>query len=191
MLRRQKCLNWIITWVFYFSLQLIPWWTESWFINRINLPLFFTVLPSNSRLFLSCRPFVVIQHFQQILWVLKSTVNCPSQETEVTSTYSWQFNLQERNNLLLDGRTMENKGKLTNWNLPIGAKTWYKNKVNVCSIKINCYIHTYKVTSTSTRPVDNVVITTKGLQDRNIHIIDGATVENKRKLIHIICNILI
>ena len=36
---------------------------------------------------------------------------------------------------------------------------------------------------TPTRPVDNVVITTKGLQDRNIHIIDGTTVENKGKLI--------
>jgi len=41
------------------------------------------------------------------------------------------------------------------------------------------------VTSTPTRPVDNVVITTKGLQDRNIHVIDGTTVENKGKLIHI------
>ena len=39
------------------------------------------------------------------------------------------------------------------------------------------------MTSTSTRPVDNVVITTKGLQDRNIHILDGTTVENKGKLI--------
>ena len=40
-----------------------------------------------------------------------------------------------------------------------------------------------EVTSTPTRPVDNVVITTKGLQDRDIHIIDGTTVENKGKLI--------
>ena len=39
------------------------------------------------------------------------------------------------------------------------------------------------VTSTPTRPVDNVVITTKGLQDKNIHIIDGTMVENKGKLI--------
>ena len=39
------------------------------------------------------------------------------------------------------------------------------------------------MTSTPTRPVDNVVITSKGLQDRNIHIIDGTTVENKGKLI--------
>ena len=38
-----------------------------------------------------------------------------------------------------------------------------------------------EVTSTATRPVDNVVITTKGLQDRNIHILDGTTVENKGK----------
>ena len=35
---------------------------------------------------------------------------------------------------------------------------------------------------TSSRPVDNVVITTKGLQDRNIHVLDGTTVENKGKL---------
>ena len=39
------------------------------------------------------------------------------------------------------------------------------------------------MTSTPTRPVDNVAITTKGLQDRNIHILDGTTVENKGKLI--------
>ena len=34
-----------------------------------------------------------------------------------------------------------------------------------------------------TRPVDKVVIATKGLQDRNIYIIAGTTVENKGKLI--------
>ena len=39
------------------------------------------------------------------------------------------------------------------------------------------------MTSTPTRPVDNVVITTKGLQDRNINILAGTTVENKGKLI--------
>ena len=39
------------------------------------------------------------------------------------------------------------------------------------------------MTSKPTRPVDNVVITTKGLQDRNINILDGTTVENKDKLI--------
>ena len=40
-----------------------------------------------------------------------------------------------------------------------------------------------EVTSTSTRPVDNVVIATKGLQDKNINIIAGTTVKNKGKLI--------
>ena len=40
-----------------------------------------------------------------------------------------------------------------------------------------------EVTSTPTKPVDNVVITTKGLQDRNIHILDGTTVENKGNII--------
>ena len=39
------------------------------------------------------------------------------------------------------------------------------------------------MTSTPTRPVDNVVITTKGLQDRNLNILDGTTGENKGKLI--------
>ena len=39
------------------------------------------------------------------------------------------------------------------------------------------------MTSTPTRPVDNVVITTKGLQDRNINILAGTAVENKGKLI--------
>ena len=38
------------------------------------------------------------------------------------------------------------------------------------------------MTQTPKRPVDNV-IATKGLQDRNIHILDGTTVENKGKLI--------
>ena len=43
------------------------------------------------------------------------------------------------------------------------------------------------MTSTPTRPVDNVVvIATKGLQDRNINILAGTTVENKGKLILII-----
>ena len=40
-----------------------------------------------------------------------------------------------------------------------------------------------EVTSTPTRLVDNVVITKRGLQDRNIHILDGTTVKNKGKLI--------
>ena len=40
-----------------------------------------------------------------------------------------------------------------------------------------------EVTSTPTRPVDNVVIATKSLQDRNINILAGTTVENKGKLI--------
>ena len=47
------------------------------------------------------------------------------------------------------------------------------------------------MTSTPTRPVDKVVIATKGLQDRNINIIAGTAVENKGKLIltySIVCN---
>ena len=48
---------------------------------------------------------------------------------------------------------------------------------------MNCPSQETEVTSTPIRPVDNVVIATKGLQDRNIHILDGTTVENKGKLI--------
>ena len=47
----------------------------------------------------------------------------------------------------------------------------------------NCPSQETEVTSTPTRPADNVVITTKGLQDRNINILDGTTGENKGKLI--------
>ena len=39
------------------------------------------------------------------------------------------------------------------------------------------------MTSTPTRPVDKVVIATKGLEDRKTNIIAGTTVENKGKLI--------
>jgi hypothetical protein len=40
-----------------------------------------------------------------------------------------------------------------------------------------------EVTSTPTRPVEIVVIATKGLQDRNKLLFDVRTVENKGKLI--------
>ena len=80
---------------------------------RINLPLFSTVVPSNSRLFLSCRPFVVITKFSTGLVDVE-------EETEVTSTSTRPVEnvvittkaLQDRKNLLLDRRTVENKGKL-------------------------------------------------------------------------------
>ena len=44
------------------------------------------------------------------------------------------------------------------------------------------------MTSTPTRPVDNVVIATKGLQDRNINTQAGTTVEIKGKNFHILLN---
>ena len=40
-----------------------------------------------------------------------------------------------------------------------------------------------EVTSTSTRPVKNVVLTTKGLEDRNNLLLEGRRVEHKGKLI--------
>ena len=41
-----------------------------------------------------------------------------------------------------------------------------------------------EVTSTPARPVENVDITMKGQQDRNIHILDGMMMENKGKTIN-------
>ena len=41
-----------------------------------------------------------------------------------------------------------------------------------------------EVTSKPTRLVENVVVPTKGLKGRNIHILDGTTVENKGKIIN-------
>ena len=46
-----------------------------------------------------------------------------------------------------------------------------------------CWSQETEVTSTPTRPVENVVIATKGLQDRNNLLLDGRKVENKGKLI--------
>ena len=40
------------------------------------------------------------------------------------------------------------------------------------------------VTSTTTRPFENVALTTKDLQERNIQMLDGTTVENKGKTIN-------
>ena len=76
----------------------------------LHLEFIYLYFPPSSQLvyvmFLSCRPFVVITTLSTGLVGVEITINCPSQETEVTST--------------------------------------------------------------PTRPVDNVLITTKGLQDRNI-----------------------
>ena len=49
-----------------------------------------------------------------------------------------------------------------------------------CPVTVNCPSQESEETSTPTRLVDNVVTTTKGLQDRNIHILDGTTVVSKR-----------
>ena len=46
-------------------------------------------------------------------------------------------------------------------------------------LTVNCRSQAPEVTSTLTRPVENFVITTKGLKDRNINMLDGTTVENK------------
>ena len=66
---RQKFLYWIKTYIFCFK-STFYFRRKARLCFMINLPLFSTVLPSNSRLFLSCRPFVVITTFSTGLWVL-------------------------------------------------------------------------------------------------------------------------
>ena len=39
-------------------------------------------------------------------------------------------------------------------------------------------------TSTPTKPVENVVLTSKGLQERNVEMLDGTMVENEVKTIN-------
>ena len=53
---------------------------------RINLPLFSTVLPSNSRLFLSYRPFVVITFSTGLVGVEVTSVSWLGQEVTSTPT---------------------------------------------------------------------------------------------------------
>ena len=57
------------------------------------------------------------------------------------------------------------------------------NNYNNSDLNSNCPRQETEITSTPTRPVENVVITSKGLQDRNNLLLDGRTVENKGKLI--------
>ena len=82
-----------------------------------------------------------------------------SEKTEVTSTPTRPVDnvvittkgLQKQQ--LFDGRTVGNEGKLILTEIFPSAHKHEETEV--------------RVTSTPTRPVDNVVITTKGLQDRN------------------------
>ena len=85
---------------------------------RINvlLYLFFTVVPSNFCVFLSCRPFVV-----------NTTPTRPVENVVLTTK-----GLQDRNILLLDGRTVENRSKLIlTETFPSVQKTWYLKLLNV------------------------------------------------------------
>ena len=52
-----------------------------------------------------------------------------------------------------------------------------------CYICVSDSSQETEVTSTPTKPVDNVVIAARGLQDRNTNVTAGTTVENKGKLI--------
>ena len=49
---------------------------------------------------------------------------------------------------------------------------------------LNCPNQETEVTSTPTIPAEIFVLTTKGLQERNIQMLDGKKVENKGKTIN-------
>ena len=49
---------------------------------------------------------------------------------------------------------------------------------------VNCPSHETEVTSTPAALVENFVLTMKDLQERNIQMLDGTTVENKGKTIN-------
>ena len=74
--------------------------------------------------------------------------------------------------------------RIKNLGITLQAKgrTFSKHIEDINTKKYHCPSQETEVTSTPTRPVDNV-IGTKGLQDRNTNIIAGTTVENKGKLI--------
>ena len=57
------------------------------------------------------------------------------------------------------------------------ALSLYPVLLRVCAGLIKGPSLETEVTSTLTRPVENVIITTKGLQDRNNLLLDGRTVE--------------
>ena len=139
-------------------------------------------------LFLSCRPFVANTTF--------STPTRPIESVVLTTKAPTGHKQQ-----MLDGRTVENKGKLIlteilpsvqkhdiqkYWLLEFKQTKFWKPTITIISDlnSVKCPIQETKVTSTPTRPVENVVLTTKGLQDRNIQILHGTTVENKGKTIH-------
>ena len=72
--------------------------------------------------------------------------------------------------------------QLKDFNATANQKNSFKNIPAPLMSTVNCPSQETEVTWTPTRPVENV-ITTKGLQDRNMHTLDGTTVENKGKLI--------
>ena len=82
---------------------------------RINLLLFSTVPPSNSCCFCPVGLTLLMQHFQQVLWVLKLLLS-PVEVLQHHKTCCKCCIIKEmpkgQEQQLLDGGTVENKGKL-------------------------------------------------------------------------------
>ena len=102
-----------------------------------------------------------------------SGLNCPSQETEVTSTPTRPVEnvittkgLQDRNNLLLDGRTVENKGKLILRIKEVYATDLYLNKVISAAPFFNLFMWIF---STFLSPFLTIICTLNPFPNNNTY----------------------
>ena len=78
--------------------------------------------------------------------------------------------------------TINSLGQVTNKNLKLKKKPTI---TIISDLNSNSNSRPNQETEvTSTRPDENVVLTTKGLHDRNIQLLDGTAVENKGKTIN-------
>ena len=81
--------------------------------QQINFPLFSAVVPSNICMFLSCRPsFVITTLSTGLVGVEVTSVSWLGQLTVGVFVVITTKGLQDRSIHILDGTTVENKGKL-------------------------------------------------------------------------------
>ena len=141
--------------VFVFHDWVIPIFLGRVFKNvRINLfYLFFTVVPSNTCVFHSCRPFIVNTFSTDLVGV------------EVSSRWMLEFkSLIRPTGIVIVGfqvwfELQDKQPRPSNNNY---YNQWSKLKLSTAQGR--------EVTSTPTRTVENVVLTTKGLQERNTRV---------------------
>ena len=133
---------------------------------------------------------LLIQHFQQVLWVLKFLMS--------PGLGSWQLEFKSLIIVIVGFQNFVCGLALANdpiyklfpssliWTPRSTALTKQPTKVWKPTITIisdlisNCPSQETDETSTPTRPVENVVLTKKGLQRRNTQLLNGTPVEKNR-----------